>query len=372
MTCSTRSSGRIHARSSATLALVVMVGAFAGCSSTAGGGPSGGDTQTGGKTGTGGDRAGSGGGSSAGGGGTTATGGSTGSGSGGSSSGSGGDSGSGGAGVSPDAATPSGGGGAPSDGTGGAGPSDAGATPPADLGPNPPFNIADYGGVGATPYVPLQYPSTPTPPLIPMECPDDPTAGFTEYKGQFKVQRPSNLSAGDRFSYENGIYNFWIMSNDNSHSAGNGTAPRTEARYTDFSSGAHIWSADMMYEHVDKTCVMQIHNEVGNYATYLRITGDMMFDLKTRKTVTTGLANKWFNMKVLFDTQSLDVKIYINNCLKFSDKSPKGPTPNWYFKHGVYTCESGTCKSHYKNIHLYQKGAVGAPTMIPPGMGGMD
>jgi hypothetical protein len=32
--------------------------------------------------------------------------------------------------------------------------------------------------------------------------------------------------------------------------------------------------------------------------------------------------------------------------------------PKWYFKHGVYTCESGTCLSHYKNIHLFQKGST--------------
>jgi hypothetical protein len=355
------------ARAREAMTVVMMVGAMAACGSSPGTSPpvdtepqAGGHTGSGGKTGTGG---------------SSASGGSTGSSASGGSSGSGGQSATGGSGAGGQVGT----GGSPSTsidagssgGTGGGGVAPTDAAPAADLGASPPFNIMDFGGVGATPFVPMQYTAAPVPPIVAAECPEDPTAGFTEYKGFFKVQRPSNLSAGDRFSYENGIYNFWVQSNDQSHSPGNGTAPRTEARYTDFSSGAHIWSADMMYEHVDKTCIMQIHNEVGNYATYLRITGDMMFDLKTRKTVTTGLVNKWFNMKVMFDTQSLDVKIYINNCLKFTAKSPQGPTPNWYFKHGVYTCESGTCKSHYKNIHLYQKGVVGPPTMVPT-MPGMD
>ena len=172
------------------------------------------------------------------------------------------------------------------------------------------------------------------------------------------MQRPVNLAAADCFEYKDGVYTFWVQSNDQSHAAGNGTAPRTEARYSNFTSGEHIWSADMMYEHVDKTCIMQIHNEVGAYAVYLRITGDMMFDLATRKTVLTGAMGKWFNLKIAFNTQTLDVKVYINNCLKMTAKSPKGPTPNWYFKHGVYTCESGTCRAHYKNIHLYQKGST--------------
>ena len=39
--------------------------------------------------------------------------------------------------------------------------------------------------------------------------------------------------------------------------------------------------------------------------------------------------------------------------LSFYDTPPS--SPNWYFKNGVYTCDSGTCRSNYKNLHLYQK-----------------
>ena len=49
------------------------------------------------------------------------------------------------------------------------------------------------------------------------------------------------------------------------------------------------------------------------------------------------------------------MRTFVNDCLKETSQAPNGPTPNWYFKHGVYTCDSGTCRSHYKNIHLYQK-----------------
>jgi hypothetical protein len=248
-------------------------------------------------------------------------------------------------------------------------PGDASAPPPFNGGSSTPPAAGAYGGVGQTPFVPLTYPAAAVPPLVAPECQADLTKGFTEYQGAFKVQRPANLSAADRFEYKDGIYTFWVNTNDQSHQPGNTTAPRTEARYVSFNNGEHMWSADVMYEHVDKTCIMQLHNEVGNYATYLRITGDMMFDLATRKTVLQGFVNKWFNMKVVFNTATLDVKIYINDCLKFSAKSPKGPTPNWYFKHGVYTCESGTCRSHYKNIHVYQRGGT-APPINPPGAGG--
>jgi hypothetical protein len=195
------------------------------------------------------------------------------------------------------------------------------------------------------------------PPLVAMECPDDPTAGFTEYQDSFVIQRPYDLAGADRFKYENGIYSFWVNSSDRAHAPGNGTAPRTEARYSDMSTGEHIWSADVMYESVSRTCIEQIHNVVGAIAVYLRVVDDRMFNLSTGKTILTGSKGKWFNLKVAFNAQNRQVRVYVNNCLKETSTAPTG-MPFWYFKHGVYTCDSGTCRSSYKNIHLFQKGST--------------
>jgi hypothetical protein len=233
---------------------------------------------------------------------------------------------------------------------------DAGA--PADgSSPSPPSGPINYGKVGELVLVPLQHTATPVPPMIASECPGDPTEGFSEYQDSFVIQRPKNLAAADRFKYDNGIYTFWVQSNDQSHKADSTTAPRTEARYSDISTGEHIFSADVMFESPSKTCVMQIHNVIGAIAVYLRVEGNEMFNLSTRKTILTDSTGKWFNLKVAFNTQTREVRTYINNCLKETSKAPTG-TPFWYFKHGVYTCESGTCRSNYKNIHLYQKGST--------------
>jgi hypothetical protein len=287
-------------------------------------------------------------------GGSTGTGGSGGDGTGAGGFGTGGDGGSGGSGGAGGSAGTGGSGGA--SGQGGAGPSDAAtpdaAPPSGDAGPP-----GNYGKVGELVLVPLQYTATPVPPIIAPECPDDPTAGFSEYQDSFVVQRPRNLAAADRFKYENGIYTFWVQSNDLSHKADSSTAPRTEARYSDISTGEHIWSADVMFESPSKTCVEQIHNVVGAIAVYLRVQGNRMFNLSTGKTILTDYEKKWFNLKVAFDTKSRQVRTYVNNCLKETSTAPSG-TPFWYFKHGVYTCDSGTCRSSYKNIHLYQKGST--------------
>ena len=258
-------------------------------------------------------------------------------------------------------------GGASGGDTGGAGGNagaDAGAradaaAPMRDAGPSGPPGPIDYGGVGQQPLVPLQHTAAPVPPIIAPECPGDPTEGFTEYQDSFVIQRPRNLAAADRFKYENGIYTFWVQSNDQSHKPNNTTAPRTEARYSDGGSGEHIFTADVMFESPSKTCIFQIHNVNSPIAIYLRVEGDRMFNLSTGKTILTGQTGKWFNLKVAFNIQTRQVRTYINNCLKETNSAPNTASVNlWYFKHGTYTCESGTCRSNYKNIHLYQKGST--------------
>jgi hypothetical protein len=243
-------------------------------------------------------------------------------------------------------------GGAGSGGAGGVGAPDAGADTS-----SPPSGPINAGGVGEQPLVPLRYTATPVPPLIEPECPGDPTEGFSEYMDSFVVQRPRNLPAADRFKYEDGVYTFWVQSNDQPHKPNNGTAPRTEARYSDISTGEHVWSADVMYESPSRTCIMQIHNVVGSIAVYLRVQGNRLFNLSTGTTILTDYTGKWFNLKVYFNPTTRQVRTYVNNCLKEESRAPGG-TPYWYYKHGVYTCDSGTCRSSYKNVHLYQKGST--------------
>jgi hypothetical protein len=198
------------------------------------------------------------------------------------------------------------------------------------------------------------------------ECPDDPTQGWTEYQDAFVVQRPYDLAASDRFKYENGIYTFWVFPNDKAHAPGNTTAPRTEARYSNMSTGEHMWSADMMFESpLTHTAVMQIHNVEAAIAAYFQVNNGDMRNAAGGGTVITGYYNKWFNLKVAFNTQTLEVKTYINNCLKATTKAPRS-SPNWYFKNGVYTCNAMICRDQYKNVHLYQKGSTDKPAVSSP------
>jgi hypothetical protein len=265
--------------------------------------------------------------------------------------GSGGAGGSGGSGGSGGEDASAGTGGAVADAGGGGSEPDAATAPVGDGGPT-----GNYGGVGEKIPVPIQYSDTPIPPLVAPECPDDPSQGFTEYKDTFVIQRPYDLPAAARFRIDSGVYTFFVSSNDKAHEPGNTTAPRTEARYPNFSSGEHLWSADVLLDSpLSRTCIMQIHNVEASIAVYLRVVDGRLFNLSTGKTILMDSYGKWFNLKVVLNTQSHQVRVFVNNCLKETSTAPGGPTPNWYFKHGVYTCDSGTCRDHYKNIHVYQK-----------------
>ena len=235
--------------------------------------------------------------------------------------------------------------------------SDAGSPPDAGyVGPTGPF---DYGGVGELLLVPLVYTDQPVPPIVEMDCAEDPTAGYTEYRDSFVVQRPRNLAAADRFKFENGIYTTWIFPNDQPHKPNNSTKPRTETRFSDLGTGEHIMSLDVMVEPgSDGTVVHQFKSagtQGGNIGTYLQVNGGTMRD--RAGTVASDVLGKWINIKVAFNVPTGEGRIWLNNCLKVTTQKEKNAL--WYFKFGNYHCDGAQmCRAHFKNIHFYEKGST--------------
>jgi hypothetical protein len=210
-------------------------------------------------------------------------------------------------------------------------------------------------------------------PIVRMDCPDDPTQGWTEYQDSFNVQHPYNLPVNTRFSITGGVYNFWVFPNDFPHSpTAGGKNPRTEARYGgtadkatggNFQSGMRLYSVDMLIEkNAVGSAIMQIHATDPAVPIGVRImpSGDMVnngtLTVVQGSSVPGGLVDRWFNYKASLDTATMQVKIYVNNCLKSTYTADRG-SGAFYFKNGVYFCKTSTngCFSHYKNIHLYKK-----------------
>ena len=240
---------------------------------------------------------------------------------------------------------------------------DSGTPMSTEVGPPPSYNGE----------IPLYY-GPEVPPIVKMDCPDDPTAGWTEYQDSFHVEHPYTLPTNTRFSITGGIYNFWVFPNDPPHSPNaQGRNPRTEARYGgtadvatghNFQHGLRMFSADFFIEkNAVNSAIMQIHTTAtGGGPIGIRMQSNS--DIVNNGSLTVvkgsdypeGLIARWFNYKASLDADSLEVKIYINNCLKSTYKGGRGDG-NFYFKHGVYFCKTSQngCFSHYKNIHLYKK-----------------
>src|SRR5205814_6605421 len=103
-------------------------------------------------------------------------------------------------------------------------------------------------------------------------CAGDPRAGWTEFMDTFNVQHPYDLMVSDRFKLEGGIYTLWVFPTDKPHAVGNTTAPRTEMRWSNWTTGERMWEADMMFESpLTHTCVMQIHNVGAAIAAYMQV-----------------------------------------------------------------------------------------------------
>jgi hypothetical protein len=319
--------------------------------------------------------------------------------------------------ASPPGGSPTGGGGASGEpGTGGSSSGGTGGAVTGGSGGGPAAPDADVGGTGGaggetTPdgstgpkpdavsfgdsNTPMSTDGGPTPsydgeipiyygpevgPIVEMNCPEDPTVGWTEYKESFHVEHPYTIPTNTRFSITGGIYNHWVFPNDAPHSPNaQGRNPRTEARYGglydktagnpgsdgkgNFTSGQRMYSADMLIEgNAVGSAIMQIHTTAtGGGPIGIRINGGNMVNngsltVVDGKTVPGGLVDKWFNFKASLNADTLEVKIYINNCLKSTYKGGKGDG-HFYFKNGVYFCKTSAkgCFSHYKNIHLYTK-----------------
>lgn len=194
-------------------------------------------------------------------------------------------------------------------------------------------------------------------PAVTPDCAGDPTAGWTEYIDTFNVEKPYDLAESARFTWVGGIWTYWVLPSDKAHQPGNSTAPRTEARFSNFTnSKMHMWAADIKLDRtLNHTAIMQVHTTTtGAGPVYIRVDDGNLHPLNGA-VFATNLYEKWFNMKVALDPGSRVATIWINNCQKV--KGVIGVAGNGidYFKNGTYTCTGSLCRAQFKNLHLYTK-----------------
>ena len=230
--------------------------------------------------------------------------------------------------------------------------------------------------------------------------PADPTAGWTEYSDAYppppgtpypQVEYPYNLPSQTncmttdpisdpqspcRFSFQNGLYTFWIFQNDQSHAPPDSglapTDPRSEMHWSTFTAkDAHpqrMWTGDVKVIGAPNgtppatNTILQVHtNATGAGPVYIRVNGGMLFQLGDTKNYYKPTDGAWFNMKVAFDATTLTSTVWIDDCnvgtWDGSGYPGKGLAGGdvFYFKNGSYGCTSGECINEFANIRFYWK-----------------
>jgi hypothetical protein len=184
--------------------------------------------------------------------------------------------------------------------------------------------------------------------------PADPTAGLTQYTDSYKVQHPYNLPESARFSITGGEYNLWILKGDKGFTSGTPTGARTEMRWaTNWSSGEHLWSADVLIDPgTTGTCIMQVHVNGPGEAIYVQTKNGNLYN-SVNTLLATNMVGKWFHLDAAYNPSNHLVQIWVNGNLALTTHYTKPAGTAFYFKNGVYNLSGSKSETHFKNLTLW-------------------
>jgi hypothetical protein len=183
----------------------------------------------------------------------------------------------------------------------------------------------------------------------------DPTAGLTQYTDTYKVQQPYNLPVSARFSVTGGEYSAWILKGDKPFKSGSHTGARTEMRWiTDWSSGEHLWQADVEIDPgTTGTCIMQVHVDGPGEAIYIQTRGGNLYN-SVGTLLAKNIVGSWFHLAAAYNPTTHLVQIWVNNALVLTTHYTKSAGTKFYFKNGVYNLSGAKSETHFKNIQLWK------------------
>jgi hypothetical protein len=232
---------------------------------------------------------------------------------------------------------------------------------------------ADAGGpasdaMGGPP--PMQPPGGPTPSPPPGNpavdnCMSPPltksplTEGFRQIPCTFTVQSPHTVPQSARYTYDRATntHTCWVNSNDSSFQPGNGTDPRCELRHREeYRTGQHMLEAEVWIEpRTHRTCIMQSFSTSPPTSFMLTAWNDQTlryyFGTGNGPVIMTNAFGKWFNLKVLHNTASGKVTVYIDDkeSMSFDDRGS-----SWHWKNGVYGSRTRS-ETRWRNLRHWVK-----------------
>lgn len=137
------------------------------------------------------------------------------------------------------------------------------------------------------------------------------------------------------------------------------TAQLTKCRHGqgyDYSSG--VWQFEgqgYVPGGTSGVCIMQVFGAVGHATTFmLRVYNGTLYYYR-RKALVENIYNRWFKLNVIHDVDASNVKIYIDDQLRYEAPGQRGASH--YFKFGVYTQNnpSHCMESRWKDVKVLKK-----------------
>lgn len=191
------------------------------------------------------------------------------------------------------------------------------------------------------------------------------TAGWTPMKFKYEVQHPYDLKLSDRYRYDakTDTHDFWVYFSDKPHAPPpNQTTARTEMRLETYSTGEHMFDADVNVRPGAFACIAQVFDAAHGPVTMLIARPDGTVTAGG-KIIATNVIGRWWNLKITNDPQAGGkINVYADNVLAgtFNSRGPR----DYYFKCGVYSRkDSGRSEVLYRNIKMWVKPALASPPL---------
>ncbi|XP_010027728.1 citrate-binding protein [Eucalyptus grandis] len=190
----------------------------------------------------------------------------------------------------------------------------------------------------------------------------DPTEGFKSLpltQSNFAVQRPYDVPVDQRYSFKDGVHKLWVFDTDKPHSTTSETKPRTEIRIRGYDYSSGVWQFEgqgYVPGGTSGVCVMQVFGAVGQATTFvLRVYNGTLYYYGSQVLVE-NVYDKWFKLNVIHDADASNVKIYIDDQLRFSAPG-HGSGASHYFKFGVYAMDDSShrMESRWKDVKVLKK-----------------
>ncbi|XP_057969597.1 citrate-binding protein-like [Malania oleifera] len=191
--------------------------------------------------------------------------------------------------------------------------------------------------------------------------PLDPIQGFVEVplsNSNFHNLKPYDLPASKRYSFKNGVHDFWVYSTDNPLANGSPTHPRSELRIEGYYYNTGVWQFEG-YAYVPSgtsgVCIMQVFGAKTHATTLMLKVNNGTLTYYLSNVLEENIYDRWFRVNVIHDADTAVTRTFIDGILRH--EAPHRQNATHHFQFGVYQQENASfyAKSRWKGIRILKR-----------------